>query len=354
LAPKGLLIEEQRTNLLLRSGEFDNAAWTRTGVSVTANSTAAPDGTTTADLITVDTSTGAHSVDDNTLWQTGSLGGSFTISIFVKAAGARYFQITYGAVRFGSSQYATFDLDTGTVSGSSTGTASIQSLPNSWFRVAFTAVTTAASGNGEVFFLIENSPTGRANSYTGDGTSGIYIWGAQLEAGAFATSYIPTVASQVTRSADSAIMTGTNFSSWYNASEGTLYAEWVYNGYSSPANMLFAMTDGTTNNVLNGFLSTATNFKFTTVSGNVASVSTDMTVVANTPYKFAGGFKGGTGASSLNGAGALTSSSMLTPANINRLGIGSRLNSLTLNGTIKKLAYYPRRLSNTELQIITS
>jgi hypothetical protein len=72
--------------------------------------------------------------------------------------------------------------------------------------------------------MITSATAARNETYAGTNRQ-IYAWGAQVEAGAFATSYIPTVASQVTRSADSAVMTGTNFSSWYNASEGTFYCE---------------------------------------------------------------------------------------------------------------------------------
>lgn len=206
----GLLIEEQRTNLVTYSGAVGGTNWTLGGASNTATDIA-PDGNQTAQKLTEDTSTGMHRV-----YQQATLAANTTatMSAYVKlASGTRYLYVQYNN---GDGIYATYNLSTGTVVGtSSTGTgsvagSSITSVGNGWYRITLSGIASTTVANPFVQFYISNSathPPSSAPSYTGDGYSGIYIWGAQLEAGAFATSYIPTVASQVTRSADSASMT---------------------------------------------------------------------------------------------------------------------------------------------------
>lgn len=174
---------------------------------------------------------------------------------------------------------------------------------------------------------------------------------AQLETGAFATSYIPTAASQMTRTADNAVMTGTNFSSWYNQSEGTLFVDAVSNG----GTVYTQIGVGNVSDNRVSFYSASPNFAV--VSGSTTSATLGSTTLSNgTLAKLAGAYKVNDFALSINGGTVLTDTSgaVATPTS---LLIGSR-NSASpsnhLNGTIKRIAYYNRRLSNTELQGITS
>jgi hypothetical protein len=211
LAPKGILIEEQRTNLVTFSEQFDNAAWSKLNASIAANATAAPDGTATADLLVPNTTLAQHRVDGATTIPATA----HTWSCFVKAAG-----YGFAWLRIGSSG-AVFDLSTGAASSIAPGvTVGAQAFANGWWRFS---VSVIAAGNDAV--RINVLPTLSTTNFAGDGTSGIFIWGAQLEAGDFATSYIPTVASQVTRTADVVSMTGTNFSDWYNAGAGSWFIQ---------------------------------------------------------------------------------------------------------------------------------
>jgi hypothetical protein len=198
--------------------------------------------------------------------------------------------------------------------------------------------------------------SGTTTSYTGDGYSGVYIWGAQLEEGAFATSYIPTVASQVTRSADSASMTGTNFSSWYRADEGTLYAESpLFVGIGKDFVVVEVFNSSAINARKSMFLENSSN-NFVYRTANSANTVTDLRKTSATPtsnvkysagWKFSTSFVGG----SFNGETALTSSSAVTPLEINTLHIGrSRSGTAYRNGTISKVAFYPKCLSDAELQ----
>jgi hypothetical protein len=209
----GLLMEEARTNLVTYSEQFDNAAWSKTCTTITANATTAPDGTLTADLIVEDTTGGEKNVTRDI--NAGS-SGQATRTIYVKAASR------YKVNLVGSGFYACYNLNTLTTFDVANTTATISDAGNGWRRLSITgnATTTFRVDIG----LLPDSATGVSNRfYTGDGSPGVYIWGAQLEAGSFPTSYIPTVASTVTRAAEVASMTGTNFSSWYRQDQGTIY-----------------------------------------------------------------------------------------------------------------------------------
>ena len=151
------------------------------------------------------------------------------MSTYAKAAERRNFIIFHESGSTANRAGVQANLQTGTISNYTTGSGTvnnsfISNIGNGWYRCI--AIGTASAVTG-VYFNISNTATQLA--YSGDGTSGIYLWGAQLEAGSFATSYIPTVASQVTRAADVAVMTGTNFSSWYNQSEGTILSQGISN-----------------------------------------------------------------------------------------------------------------------------
>jgi hypothetical protein len=240
-----LLLESQRTNLALYSEQFDNAYWTKSSATITANNATSPDGTTNADKLTEDTSTGGHSVFRNSSTVTLA---SYSFSCFVKTNG-RNVKLDF----FGGTNNAIFNLTTGVViSTNGTGlTAKIKTLLNGWYRCSVTQTQTSTTIYPNIL-CVDGSNN---SSYQGDGTSGIYIYGAQLEAGSYATSYIPTLASSVTRIQDSVFKTG--ISSLIGSVAGTMYVE-----VAALANDLserrFALSDGTTGNVARvGFTSTS-------------------------------------------------------------------------------------------------
>jgi hypothetical protein len=184
----GLLVEESRTNLLLRSEEFDSGSWTSLGLlgfgsGSTANAITAPDGTLSADLITEDTSTAAQ----HAIFQiiTVSSGATVTFSVYLKA-GARTFArlIVYQEGTFSNNFSRFYDLSTGSIGSSLTGGTGVQNnaditpLGDGWYRCEITGSVPAATSY-QVRINIANSIA--TTSYTGDGTSGIYLWGAQLE-----------------------------------------------------------------------------------------------------------------------------------------------------------------------------
>jgi hypothetical protein len=353
----GLLVEEQRQNLLLRSEEFDNAAWTPLGMLAfgsgsTANATAAPNGTTTADLLTEDTSTGEHRVSTGSVVWVGST--TYTFSIFAKSNGrARLDFFGVGGGNFTGGREADFNLATGTVTSTDGATASIQAFANGWYRLRMTFVTSAAPSASGIFIRFSDA-LGNF-SYTGDGTSGIYLWGAQLEAGAFPTSYIgPTTTTAITRTADVVSCSGTNFSSWYRQDEGTVFADVAL---ISSGGRYFMFDNGATTTErwearFSGFLAAGNSW-----SNSIQDVGVNTAVTSpasNIRVAFANASNNAAIAS--NGAGTLlgTDSSSTMPANQTRMFIGSFQGTATYaNGPIRRLTYWPARLNNSILQSLT-
>lgn len=353
LVSKGLLIEEQRTNLLLRSEEFDNASWVKSAASITANAVASPDGTTNADKLVEDTANAPHFVRQNVV---GVIGTSYTSTVFVKAAERTAATISHfdGAAFCGVS----IDLSTGVLSAppsdlgmtNALSTSTVSAFGNGWYRVSVQR-TQVTSTTLQTRVTTQNGSNG---SYTGDGTSGVYVWGAQIEAGAFATSYIPTVAATVTRSADIATMTGTNFSSWYNQSEGTLVTQ-SSNFSTASFPVVVAINDGTASNRINHISSTTSANRMSVSTGGVVQAEfTFSNYVTNTIVSEALALKANDFAGTANAATVGTDTSGTMPT-VTQMQLGLQTGGLNaLNGHIRYISYYRTRLPNSTLQALTS
>ena len=349
----GLLIEESRTNLFTYSEQFDNAAWSKTAASVTANTIVSPDGTLNADKLVEDATTAIHFTAQVASVTSGT---TYTASFYAKKAERTQCGLLFATAGFGTNTVDTFDLNAGTVLTNASGTASITAVGNGWYRVSATRTATATSSST---FQIRIGDAGSFN-YLGNGYSGIYIWGAQLESGNFSTSYIPTVASQVTRAADAASMTGTNFSSWYNQAAGTLYAEWQKFAPST-FQAVVAASDGTAVNAIiigHGSISGSNNsLLFDVLVGNAtqASIITIANSPSNTFAKTAAAYAVNDFSVVSNGGSAGTDTLGVLPVpNRLNIGVAGSMISGFLNGTIRKLAYYPLRVTNAQLQALTS
>ena len=186
-----LLLEPSRSNLLTYSEAFDNAYWTKSNTLILTNEIISPNGTLTSEKLYEDTANSTKLIFKTGLSTLG------TISVFAKKAddNNRLFQIRRDG---GSNSWSWFDLEDGTIQSEENGIASIDKLDNGWYRCSFTPT----NSNGTIVFGISNGSLGRSVSYQGDGTSGVYIYGAQLEQGSYATSYIPTQGSIGTRVAE--------------------------------------------------------------------------------------------------------------------------------------------------------
>ena len=322
---KGLLIEESRQNIFPYSNAF-STQWTNAGGSIAANDAISPANTQTASKLT-----GAR------YRAPGLAAATRTISCFAKKLdGNNLFTIRVDSP---TPLSAVYDLNAGTVSSTPAGwTTSMQNFGNGWYRCIATLPDAIVNA-----VLI--SPNG--------GGSSCYIWEAQLEAGAFATSLIPTNGSSLTRNADVVSMTGINFSSWYNASEGTFTVQCDSAAVSaSGAAVYYALgaSDGTTSNINGVYLFQTTSYGASVVGGAAQANITAGTVTVNTTQKIAYAYKANSFSAALNGAAANIDTSGSIPT-VDRLTVGASYSGSNLiNGHVAKLAFYPQRLTNNEVR----
>jgi hypothetical protein len=355
LAAKGLLVEEQRTNILLHTTAFDNAAWTKeelntSGTPAWVNVATAPDGTQTASKLLTTTTNANHRI-----YQSSSLpiGVVSTLSVYAKAAEYRY----VGLLNAFPDGVAVFDLQDGVESsrGANVTATTITPVGNDWYRCTMTSATTAYQVKQIAVF---NNGTQSGGVFAGVATSGLYIWGAQLEAGSFATSYIPVGSSTdgATRNADVASVSTQAFP--YNQAEGSVVVNATLGNTSSQGPVAVTLNDGSANNIIYTLQTVGTGTRragILTVGGaDQAVLGESLTNTVGLTTKAALAFKINDVAGSNDGRTVLTDTSALIPT-VNTMRIGDNANgSQTFNGHIRQITYLPRRISNTELQTRTS
>jgi hypothetical protein len=345
LAPKGLLIEEQRTNSLTFSEQFDDASWVKSNSTITANTIVSPNGTLDADKF-VSNSGQTGNVNKPSLSFTS--GTVYTASFYAKKGEFDSILLRVGSAAFTGTVAArtvTFNLTSGTVTttGASWTSASMTAVGNGWYRCVGTISATSTAS--DTLFLVGNN--------TGDGTSGIFIWGAQLEAGAFPTSYIPTTTAAATRAADVAVMQGANFSNWYNQTEGALFAE--YAAIFNTNREVLDLNDGTANNRVQMRIASGSQAQFSISVGGTNQVNiapSGYSTIGQT-YKRAIALKVDDFSQVIDGVVTGTDSLGSLPS-VDRMSIGVNLSAGGGVGHIRRIAYYPRRLSNAELQGVTA
>lgn len=366
---RGLLVEEQRTNSLQRSDDFSNAYWLKTGFSaVSSNVTTSPDGLTTADKLVEDSIS-----SEKVIYKDGfTLTGPIVVSCFMKAAGRNYGVIQPFSGTNGNKRYSVvFDLTNGSVTAtrsinSPTGTSYGSSYAgDGWWRCWVQMPDNWTIGTAHFSLSDVASPStwsaGGFPVYTGNGTSGIYLWGAQVEAtSAFPTSYIPTTSASVTRSADVCQITGGDFSGFWNGTEGTLACEFdrlssVTSSFSSGFPHAVSLVDSG-NLVRQGFYgghSGASPTGEIFLYNGSGRITAGALVSGTSPIKISGAYKASDFAGSLNGATAVTSSSgSIDP--VVQMNIGAWASSqYMLNGHIARLRYFNKRLPNADLRYLT-
>jgi hypothetical protein len=326
----GLLIEESRTNISLVSNSYSSWGFNAvTNPLPTDNTQIAPDGTQTAWQFPVG-ATGNLQRNYNI-----TAGQTYTFSFFAKRGSA----VQMGSGSIGINVDNIYD---GVIYNWSTNT-----LGGGWSKVDY-------SNGWSRFYRTFTSSTStlflqRMDSSYGGGQ---YIWGAQLEQGSFPTSYIPTSGSTVPRAADLASISGTNFTDFYNASEGTLYASFV----PVPVSSLSCVASIASSNTNAFGIYSYNTYQLRNAVSNNSNVLLDVgTVLGGDTNKIAGTMKLNDFAASLNGGtvgtdtdGALQS----TPNTTFHIGTFGGANQYT--GRIKQLSYYPRRLSDAQLRALTS
>ena len=329
LVCKGLLIEESRQNRLTYSQDFSQAVWAVVGTATkTASASVCPDGTTSAYAFSV--STGSNHIWYNLLNITAA--ARYEPSFYIKRV------TTSGTLRINSANGI----------GNGQWTINLALLGDGFERI---------TRNSPAVTVVTEF-TGSGNNFNGTvfvstaGTLNFEIWGAQIELGTFSTSYIPTTTTSLTRNADQVVMTGTNFSDWYNASESTLMTE--ASTFSNAATDKFVANinnNGFPNRILMNFTAT-NNFSASLVSNSVSQVSGTNGVAAalNTPIKMCFATKLNSFAFSQSGVAPTTDNLGVMPVTVDRLWIGSAFTSAFLNGHMRQIKYWPQRLINAETQ----
>jgi hypothetical protein len=349
-----LLLEPQRTNLVTYSEQFDNAVWNKQNLTITANDTTSPDGYVNADKLTEssDVSAVSHYVNGNNFSVVTNT--IYTFSVFAKSNGRGIQVRAQNASGNFAYVYVNYDLTLGVVDATAEGNAEyvdsdIQDYGNGWYRCILQMKYTDAGNTLGRFSAFTYNESINNHSYTGNGTSGIYLYGAQVEQGSYSSSYIgPTLGSAVTRLADAASKTG--ISSLIGQTEGTIYLN--VQRLINQSGVIASVTDGSNNNRLRILTLTTDDFRILfQLNGNIVQYDQNVAVGSvNDFIKIAIAYKSGDIAVYVNGTLANSSSNALT--------ISSTLIDYALGGVvatnIKEALLFPTRLTNAQLAELTT
>lgn len=361
LSLRGLLVEEQRTNLLIQSDDYSTSSWMKSLTTVESSSMVSPAGGAMQKL--VDSTTN----DLHSLYQICSIAGStaYCYSVHAKQGERRYVFLNIGSSR-SQCAVAAFDLQTGTLlrtynNGNTWAgiAAGVINCGNGVYRlwVSATSPVGATSGNPAVWLVHDNAVALAVPIYVGDGASGAYLWGQQFEPGAFPTSYIPTTSAQVTRAADLPVIS--TLAPWFNAAAGTLIVEFsmLPGSTSTSFPRVASFTEGSSQYrviqlVMSG--SSAKNLTASIYNGGTLQAAMPLGIVPDSvTQKVAFAWAVGSSAACRNGATVSSGAPAALPA-VNQLGLGQVANSAALNGYLRRIRYYPHRLSDAELQVLTA
>jgi hypothetical protein len=341
-----LLLEPQRTNLALQSESFDNASWTKNNSTVTANTTTSPDGTTNADTMTGDGTLIAHNVLQASPVVNGT---AYTFTIYAKKNTNNFIQITGGGGTFGSF-FANFDLNNGVVGSSALASnVTIQLVGNGWYRCSATA-TSIFTGSGNVFFvcLITSATSLRLEANTL--STSVFLWGAQLEAGAYPTTYIPTTTASATRIADSFSRNNIYTNGLITSSGGTWFVELRGNvAYTRDASSRIGFGD--TSNLQNNsfFLNPQFGGGRFLIFKSISNSLTQLFTTTTSTIKVAIKWNGSTADVFVNGTKQV-SATAFTTTNMEFL-FGDGVGVPTF---VQAMALYPSPLSDTDCTTLTT
>ncbi|MCQ4630942.1 hypothetical protein GB927_012890 [Shinella sp. CPCC 100929] len=353
--PKGAGFFSAYTNLLLYSEQFDNAAWFKANLTVSADATIAPDGNLTMDALVEDAATSQHSISRVATKSASAL--PYTLSLFVKAGKGRQIVLNLFGAGYAGGVQMRFNPEAGAITtaafaygtGFASGSGSFAKVSDGVYLVWVTATSDTTTSIGGQFGL----HNGTALSYTGDGTSGVNAWGAQLTQTAFPGPYVPTTSAAVVRNADSMVISGTDFTDFFNPIEGTIFAEFRAPAYGA-SQLAWTLSDGTYPNALFGALNTDGRIYTLGGGGWNLSLPPGPTIDAATA-KMATTYATSAVRMSVNGAVAVADTSVTVPA-LSRLSIGGDWlgTGNHLRGFIRRIIYWPKALSATDLQRITA
>lgn len=348
--PKGLLIEESRANLLLQSRVV--SSWTTT-TDLTVTTTTGIDGVSgSASFVTEGSAGTSQAINQANAVAAGS---AITGSVYLKAGNATWIRMRVADTTFTDGASVWFNIATGVkgtqvaLGAGSSISSSITSVGNGWYRCVITVTPNGTYTISKLQFWA----TSADNVTTRVSGSTYSVDGAQIEAGAFPTSYIPTTTAAVTRAADSVSMTGTNFSSWWNATEGTFVVAYDVTKVNTArfSHAINVNDSGTVNYQLIGINTAGYQAYFSGVFDiNVATV-----VSANTLLKTAAAYKLNDFSAAHNGTLGTPDTVGAVPVTMSQLNIGDRPGAdRNLNGHISRLIFFNKRLPDATLRALTA
>lgn len=349
-----LLIEGARTNLLLRSQEFNDSGWVKAFTTVTANVTDAPDNTTTADLVLNTTANNIHIIYRQYVT---SVNTTYTYSIYVKDNSINFIRV--GMSNGSNESYIDVNLTNNSTANLTNGASwsnsnfSIKNNNNGYKRLMFTS--TKISGSSVIPFIYLCSSMG-VISYTGTGTKGVYLWGGQLEVSSNASSYIPTTSVSVTRPAD----IGYNSLLAYGL-KGTIFIRArIKSSTYTKVDTLFSLSDGSLDDYITCSTNASRSIFITTMSGAIDTNSYNYSLASDGIYSIAIGYDF-TGVNNnlniaINGVLKRANSAQVNnaPTSLTRFDLGSLIGTLVqVDNRIIGQMYFADQLSDTDLTALT-
>ena len=340
-----LLLEPSRTNSLPESENF-STNWFVIGLSVSSG-ISSPDGGTNAYSLVEGTGTGGKIIYDAISVSAGSV----TYSLFMKKGDKRYTALLLSGVVTTSMFNVDLENGTGTTATGSFDSTNIEEYPNGWYRISVTTTATAGNLNCNVYLM--NGAAYNDRNYTGNGTDKTYIFGAQLEAGSYPTSYIPTSGSAVTRTVDKCLNAGD--ANLFNDSEGTLFVD--LENFSGNTREL-TLSDGTINNrVTINFYGASAVIRFYVANGGVAQADSVFSISFNFDQrnKIAFRYKQNDFKAYINGTQVFSDTSGNTPVGLSRFDFANSNGTFNfIEGEIYQAMVFNEALSDSELQTLTS
>ena len=342
-----LLLEPARTNLITYSEDFSNVSWTKLGSSVTSGFIS-PTGGLDAFKLIEGSSSGTHEMEVIGLVVTAN---KYSMSLFAKADERGKIRVQLRNY-FAGNPSVIFDLENGTFEQNAQAIGSMTLLENGFYRCTFKTVLNAIAGGNAILNINLVDETNQI-SYQGDGTSGVYLWGAMLEQGSYPTSYIKSNSgSTTTRLADTANNAGK--ASTFNDSEGVLMAE-ISDLYSGGGGVISINTGNNTQKIFLYLLNNTTVRYYAQGSGGV--ITDDIPISSASNFnKIVFKYKSSDFAVWINGFELYTNTSAITFSNLSSLDFHNPYLGGTENfyGKTKQIQYYNTALTDLELETLTS
>ena len=345
-----ILAEPQRTNLITYSEDFTDSSWssdpTNAHITRVANAATSPSGENNATKLIGNNTT--RNPSNAYIFATTSSGTPFVSSVFAKKGEYDYLIMTVGSYTSGA--WSSFNLDNGTIHTQPTQadtTASIEDYGNGWYRC--TIMNTVSSS---AICVLTPCVDGNLTTQYTNTTNGIYVYGAQLENGSYATSYIPTSGSTVTRNQD--IFTRDGIGSLINSEEGVLFVEMAALSDDGTYRAL-SLSDGTTSNVVRFYYNTISNNLTANVqSGGGASAImnytlTDITIFSKVALKY----KLNNFSFWVNGFEVATDIVGTAPIGLNKLSLDDGSGGSDFYGKVKQLQVYTTALTDDQIRQLT-